>query len=245
MRPLSSTVVASTSRPPASISVSSFTSPLRALAHQRPSNSRSTSSARLRAGSLRRSAGGGQQRRGDKGSHQRRSTRQATRCDAAAKAHQESGALSFHLMRYSTRMAFWPSSGTRRTPVIRSTSADCGVQASAQALARRSASGRRPHLRGRGHGAHGAHAPARLVRAWCARQRERAAGRLLRAQPRRAHATACSMQLHYYALQAPRTRGRKRLEQTAGRRQPNKRHAPRRKLSPELTPFATQVPACV
>ena len=67
VRPLSSTVVASTSRPPASISVSSLTSPLRALAHHRPSNSRSTSSARLRAGSLRSSAGGGQQPRGDKG----------------------------------------------------------------------------------------------------------------------------------------------------------------------------------
>ena len=70
VRPLSSTVVASTSRPPASISVSSLTSPLRELAHQRPSNSRNTSSARLRAGSLRRSAGGGQQSIGDKGTPQ-------------------------------------------------------------------------------------------------------------------------------------------------------------------------------
>ena len=31
--------------------------------------------------------------------------------------------MSFHLMRYSTRMAFWPSSGIKRTPLIRSTSA--------------------------------------------------------------------------------------------------------------------------
>jgi hypothetical protein len=118
VRPLSSTVVASTSRPPASISVRSAASPLRALAHQRASNSFSTSSATLRAGSLRArvSALG-------RAVHARAavSDRREQAC-----ACQESATSSFHLMRYSTRMAFWPSSGTRRTPVMQSTSEDCG-----------------------------------------------------------------------------------------------------------------------
>lgn len=101
--PFSSTVVASTSRPPASSSAIPAASPLRDTAHHRASKSRRRSSATSRAAAL--------------------STRQHNDKTRSCLSHQESGAPSCHLSRYSTR-TLPPESCTRRTPVMRSTATD-------------------------------------------------------------------------------------------------------------------------